>query len=246
MNIKINNIYNMDCIEGLKLIQDKTIDTVITDPPYNIADNSKLTKKGNKIINNKEAWGRDFKDNWKTQEDYINWLLERTQIIYNKLKDNSSMLMFLNRKTTGLIIDYLEKQGWKYKNKLYFIKNNPLPHIRKNNYRSCVEECIWMSKGNGKVNFLSQNKMKQIFYGNIGNTKETNHPTEKYEWMIVPLILRHTNENNIILDPFMGSGTTAISALKHNRNYIGFEIEEKYCKMATERVNNYNKQTKLF
>ena len=88
--------------------------------------------------------------------------------------------------------------------------------------------------------------MKQIFYGNIGCTKKTKHPTEKYEWMITPLILRHTNKNDIILVPFMGSGTTAISALKHSRNYIGFELEEKYSKMSIERIDNYNKQIKLF
>ena len=197
------------------------------------------------MITNKDAWGNQFKDNWKNFDDYKKWILSISKILYNILNQDSSFLIFLDRKYTGLFIVLFEEQNYHYKNKIYFIKNNPIPHLRLNNYRSCVEECIWLSKDKAKINFLGQEEMKQVFYGNIGK-KDTNHPTEKYLWMIIPIINRHSNKNDIVLDPFLGSGTTAIACEKTHRKWIGIEKNKEYCEMAKTRIKNYTKQIKLF
>ena len=223
----------------MKKFPKESINLILTDPPYNIADSSKLTKVRNKIVTNKEAWGNQFKDKWNSVDDYIKWISNYFIEMNRVLKDRGSLISFLDRKYTGLFVYILEKElNLTFKNKIYFEKLNPLPHFRKNNYRSTIEECIWMSKtAKSKLNFISQKEMKQIFRGNIGR-KVTKHPTEKYDWMIVPLIKRHSDKNDIILDPFMGSGTVAEHCERLHRRWIGVELNSKYCEMIKLRINN--------
>ena len=232
----------------MKKFPEKSVDLVLTDPPYNIADKSKLTKVGGKIKTNEEAWGEKFKDKWTSIDEYFNWIILVMKSIKRILKKEGSLVSFFDRKYTGYIIYLLEKIRLKFKNKIYFEKSNPLPHIRKNNYRSCIEEAIWFTisdKGNYYLNFISQERMKQIFRNNIGQ-KETSHPTEKYAWMIDPIIIRHSKKNDIVLDSMCGSGTTCKIAEKLGRQWIGIEISKKYCEIAKRRIKSEADQKKLF
>ncbi len=228
-----------DCIELLKTLPDNSIDCVITDPPYNIGSKEKLTKVGSEIKTNSESWGNSFKDEWDSIESYIDWLLSVFEIINSKLKETGSIILFLDRKYTGYLIYMFEKKlQYHFKNKLYFIKNNPLPNFRKNNYRSTIEEAVWFIKeSKSHFNFSNQNNMKQVFRGNIGSTKQTTHPTEKYEWMIKPLVSNHSYEKDTILDCFAGSGTTGKIAYDLGRNCIMIEKEPQYCEMITKRIS---------
>ena len=232
-------LYCGDCLGIMKEFPEKSIDLVLTDPPYNIASNSKLTKKGNAVISTKDAWGNEFKDEWEDLEGYIKWVVKIFAKINMVLTVNASLIIFFDRAYTGIFVYLFEKElGLKFRNKIYFEKLNPLPHFRKNNYRSCVEEAIWFTNtksGDYFINFISQEKMKQIFKGDIGQ-KETTHPTEKYHWMIEPLITRHSKQQHVVLDPFLGSGTTAVVCEKLNRRWIGIELEEKYCEIAKKRI----------
>jgi DNA modification methylase len=229
-----------DCLEVMKSLPMECVDLVLTDPPYNIADTDKLTKVGDDIKTNREAWGRKFRDKWDSMDDYINWLINNLKEMKRALNNSGSLILFLDRKYTGYIIYLIEQElNLKFRNKIYFEKKNPLPKFRKNNYRSCIEEAVWFtksSKGDYYINFISQQEMKQIFRGNIGK-KSSKHPTEKYEWMIEPLITRHSKEGDVILDPFMGSGTTGAIAEKLNRKWIGVEMNEEYCEMIKQRLS---------
>jgi DNA modification methylase len=219
---------------------------VLTDPPYNIATTAKLTKVGEKVVSTKKAWGNQFIDYWQSFNDYADWIIGIFKSIEPKMSDEASLIAFLDRKYTGYFADALENNtNLIYRNKLYFVKNNPLPHIRKNNYRSCIEEAIWFSKQKYHINFLSQDEMKQVFYGNIGS-KHSDHPTEKYFWMINPLIIRHSQECDTVLDPFAGSGTTAVACEKLNRKWICIEKDERYCEMAKQRLESVVKLGNLF
>ena len=240
------------CADSLKIMEQmpkESIDLVLTDPPYNIADSNKLTKVGNNIKTNNDAWGGKFKDNWDSMDSYSDWILSVMSGLYGILSDSGSILSFFDRKYTGYFVYLLEQRiNLKFRNKIYFEKINPIPHIRKNNYRSCIEEAVWLTKShdsNYYINFISQQDMKQIFRGNIGK-KVTNHPTEKYEWMIAPLIKRHSCIGNLILDSFAGSGTTLDVAEKFNRKWIGIELNEEYCEIAKNRIMAVNKTKRLF
>lgn len=236
-NFGINSLSNLDGQAGLATIPSNFVDLVLTDPPYGIADSSKLTKKGGKIVSTNQAWGSDFKDQWATIDDYYQWLKPFIAEFVRVLKDNGSMILFLDRKYTGLIVHYLERDfDLNFKNKMYFKKLNPVPSIRKVNYRSSCEECVFFTKGKQYTfNFGEQKDMTQVFEGPIGR-KKTKHPTEKYSWMIEPLIKIHSKEGDVVLDAFAGSATTLVLAKKHNRHAIGFEKSPAMYEMAKARI----------
>lgn len=232
-----NYLSNVDGQTGLAAIPSSFVDLVLTDPPYGIADNAKLTKKGSKIVTTKEAWGADFQDQWASIEDYYQWLKPFIAQFVRVLKDNGSMILFLDRKYTGLIAHYLERDfDLNFKNKIYFKKKNPVPSIRKNNYRSTIEEAVWFTKGKQYTfNFGEQADMLQFYEGSIGK-KKTAHPTEKYTWMVEPLIRNHTKPGDVVLDAFAGSATTLVVAKQQARNAIGFEKSPAMYAMAKARI----------
>lgn len=233
----INSLSNLDGQTGLATVPSNFVDLVLTDPPYGIADSSKLTKKGGKIVTTSQAWGSDFQDQWTTIDDYYQWLKPFIAEFVRVLKDNGSMILFLDRKYTGLIVHYLERDfDLNFKNKMYFKKLNAVPSIRKVNYRSSIEECVFLTKGKQYTfNFGEQKDMTQVFEGPIGR-KKTKHPTEKYSWMIEPLIKIHSKEGDVVLDAFAGSATTLVLAKKHNRHAIGFEKSPSMYEMAKARI----------
>lgn len=228
---------NVDGQTGLATIPSNFVDLVLTDPPYGIADSSKITKIKGQVVSTEEAWGTDFKDSWDTIEHYYAWLKPFIAEFVRVLKDSGSLILFLDRKYTGLVIRSLEKDfDLNFKNKIYFRKKNPVPSIRKNNYRSTIEEAVWFSKGKQYTfNFGAQAEMVQFYEGSIGR-KQTQHPTEKYRWMIEPLIKNHSKPGHVVLDTFAGSGTTLAVASKHGCHAIGFEKEQRFYEMAKARI----------
>lgn len=240
-----NYLLNIDSTLGLANIPDGYVDLVLTDPPYGIADASKLTKVGNKIVSTNQAWGNDFQDAWKNIDEYWEWLKPFIAQFERVMTDGGSMILFLDRKYTGLLTHYIETQfELNFKNKIYFSKKNCLPSFRKSNYRSRVEEAVWFTKGKQHTfNFGEQCDMTQVYEGPIGK-KKTKHPTEKYSWMIEPLIKNHSNgatddyAGDVVLDAFAGSGSTLVHAIKSGRRAIGFEKNTAFFEMARERAEN--------
>lgn len=238
MNIQEQNyLHNIDSQTGLAGVPSNFVDLVLTDPPYGIADKAKLTKAGNQIVSTEQAWGQDFNDQWPDINAYYAWLKPFIAQFVRVLKDNGSLILFLDRKYTGLIAHYLEHDfQLNFKNKIYFKKKNPVPHIRKNNYRSTIEEAVWFTKGKQYTfNFGPQADMVQFYEGAIGR-KTTRHPTEKYGWMIEPLIRNHTKAGQVVLDAFAGSATTLVIAKQHGCNAIGFEKDSRFYEMAKARI----------
>lgn len=227
---------NQCSIKGMQKLEDQSVDLIVTDPPYNIAELNKLTVQNGKCISTKKAWGSDFQDEWNSFEEYYDWLKPFFAEMQRVLKDDGSMIVFLDRNFASTIGYLLQKDfGLILKNKLYFHKTNPTTHFNKNNYRSCIEEAIWISKSNDcKLNFISQSEMKQVFSGSNGESRSRKriHPCQKYNWMIEPLIERHSEPGDIVLDPFAGSGTTLRIAAAMGRKAIGFEKSTAFYKAA--------------
>lgn len=237
-------VINQDSLVGMSNLPTASVDLVLTDPPYGIASKGKLTKSGGKIVSTSQAWGNDFQDAWEDMNAYWEWFKPYVAQFHRVMKDGASCILFLDRKYTGLITYLIEQEfDLSFKNKLYFKKVNPLPGIRKNNYRSSIEEAIWFAKGKSYTfNFGAQMEMTQCYEGSIGK-KTTKHPTEKYSWMIDPLVKNHTNPQDLILDAFCGSGSTIVSAWKQGRKAIGFEKNPEFFKMAHARCDQV--QTKI-
>lgn len=230
----LNHIVHGDCLQLFPKLPDESVDCIITDPPYNIANTTKLTKVGEKIVTTADAWGKSFADAY-TDDEFMVFMAKIAEQCYRVLKNGGSLLIYFDRSKPIYLLRFY--QLFTFKNMIAFVKTNPLCHVRKNNYRSGFEQCAWFVKGESAdhFHFLRQNQMVNVFYGNIGQ-KETTHETEKYRWMIDPLITRHSNPNDIVLDPFCGSGTTIEACLVFQRQFIGFELNPKYCQIAARRI----------
>ncbi|GIW22558.1 MAG: hypothetical protein KatS3mg068_1565 [Candidatus Sericytochromatia bacterium] len=237
-------IINADCREVLYLINNNSVDCCITDPPYNIGDSKKYTKYKGNFKTNDNAWGDLYQDFWENQDDYWDWLLNITLELKNKVKYH--YVYFLDRTYIGHF-NYLIRNHFEIKNLLVFIKTNPIPHFRKNNFRSSFELSVWFSNNYREINFTSQDYMKNIFEGTIGN-KKFEHPNYKYDWMIKPFVLTLLKDNDIVIDIFSGSGSILYHIFKYNHTIrcIGIEKNKEIYESSIKNIKSVLSQKILF
>ncbi len=241
--METNKIYCMDCLEGLKQLPDESVDLVLTDPPYNISklnDNRDKSKLNSPIMRRESPLIYDFGD-WdnKTREEFLEftqlWLSECCRV----LKDGGTIISFFNKEDISFLGWTSKEFGIRTRTILSWHKTNPVPSFRKVNYLSACE-FLWVgSKGDKSwtFNFKQQKEMHNFFETpNKSYYGETKHPTEKPLSLIKELIEIHSNPQDIVLDPFMGSGTTAVACKQLNRKFIGFEISKEYCDIANKRL----------
>lgn len=228
-----NKIIQGDSLEVLPKIPRKTVDLIVTDPPYSILDG--VTKVGNNIVTNKTAWG-----DWDMSKSegliLIAGILKECDRL---LKDSGSSIVFYDRSDITRIKDIGEELGWDPMNTYAIVKSNPLPSFNKKSFRSGFELAIIFNKDKGerKINFIGQSNMINYYTYTIGN-KQTDHPTEKPLEPIERFVKMFTDEDDLVLDPFLGSGTTAVAAKRNKRRYTGIEIKPEYVKMAKERLKS--------
>jgi site-specific DNA-methyltransferase (adenine-specific) len=243
--LPINKIYNMDCLEGMKLIPDNSIDLVVTDPPYKIVqggcsnkavtinacggilnkhdgDNTELVKKG-KIFNHNEI-------------QFNEWLPE----IYRVLKDNSHCYIMINGRNLAELQMEAEKVGFRFHNIIAWDKGNATPNKW---YMQRLEFILFMFKGEAKkINNMGTTTLLQV--PNIKRGTKL-HPTEKPVDLMKILIENSSKKNDIVLEPFAGCGSTLLACKETGRNFIGFELDKHYHSIAEKRLLNYQEQLKI-
>lgn len=206
-----------DCMELMNNIPNESIDLVLTDIPYdevNRKDNGlrKLDKENADILT----------------FDLINFLEQ----LYDKAK--STIIIFCGKEQVSIIHSYFndkQKKGKGTVRQLIWEKSNPSPMNGQHIYLSGVENAIWFKKRGGTFNAHCKNT---VFKYPIGRSKL--HPTEKNHLLLQELILDNSNENDLILDPCMGSGSTGVVALQNNRNFLGIELNQNYFEIAKNRL----------
>lgn len=245
-----NKIICGDALEGLSNIDEESIDLIITDPPYNVSTNLKIDRS---------RWGKKQKRKAIINFDYGEWD-KRTDDSFEKftlawysqckrvLKKGGSIYIFFTKELISWfhlnrLPEYPDQHQSiiKTKNIISWIKSNPLPAFNRTNYRSAVEFIYFGQKEGGKAtfNFGQQKDMKNWFeYPLVQGKKRTKHPTQKPLELIQKFIEVSSNKGDIVLDPFIGSGTTAVAAKMSDRNYIGIEKNPEYVKIANERINS--------
>ena len=222
-----NKIYNMDCLEGMKLIDDKSIDMILTDPPYNISQKSNFYTMG--------RTGVDFGE-WDKGFDLTEWI----NVALPKIKNGGNIIIFNDWKNMSYIKDCLEGNNCFIKEMIIWKKPNPMPRNRDRLYVTSCEFAIWATKGkNWTFNRQRDNYENTVFEYPSVNSKHRLHPTQKPEQLLIDLIKIHSNEKDIILDPFMGSASTAIAAMNTNRRFIGFELDKNYYEIACNRIKKF-------
>jgi site-specific DNA-methyltransferase (adenine-specific) len=232
-SLELNRIYQMDCTEGMKLIPDQSVDLLLTDPPYNVSQKSNFHTMGRKGVDFGE-WDKEF-----NQQDWL-------EIACNKVKKGGSAIIFNDYKNIGEMKEVLENNGFIIKEMLIWKKSNPMPRNRDRLYVTSIEVALWAVKGKGwTFNRQRDTYENAIFETSIVNHKKRIHPTQKPIEVISELVKIHSNENDIILDCFMGSATTAVAAELHNRKWIGFELEMDYIELANKRLDSIDLEIDL-
>lgn len=226
-----------DAIFELKKIQDKSIDLIVTDPPYNL----------NKNYGNNN-------DNLEFDE-YIQfsreWLIEAKRV----LKDNGSLYIFMGMKYISYIYEILEKELKMYFNSwITWFYTQGIGKVK--GYSPRHDDILLFTKNKTKFTFnLDSIRVPQKYYRSVNNMRGANpgnvwefshmhycnknrkeHPTQKPEGLFERMILASSNENDIVLDPFIGSGTAARVCQQLNRQCIGIDINPEYVNMAKERL----------
>ncbi|MGL4616629.1 MAG: DNA methyltransferase [Mycoplasmoidaceae bacterium] len=233
---RTNIIYNDDCMNLISgMIKSKIeVDAIITDPPYNIS------KKNN--FNTIGRAGIDF-GTWDRNFDQLSWLKKIDKI----LKPGGTIIIFNDWKNMGLIAHELENLGMEIKDLIRWIKPNPMPRNTSRRYVTDYEFAIWATKPGAKWTFNKDAakpyiKPEYVFSPPAG--KNRIHPTQKSGKMIEEIIKVHTNEGDIILDPFSGSGEISFCANKLNRSFIASEKSKIYWEKSTKRIkDSYIKPT---
>jgi len=239
-------------------VLEDSIDLVYADPPYN------LSGKSLNLINNKTG-GPFYKMNeeWDTwnYEDYLVFTEKWMGNVWNVLKQNGSLYVSCTYHNIAEIICTAKRTKFKLNNILTWYKTNSMPNLTKRTFTHSTEYICWFVKGkNWKFNYetlkefnphkTTEGNPKQLrdFLDFIEmpivqgkeRLKEKNgrslHPTQKPEMLIELIILASSNEGDLVLDPFFGTGTTGVVASRLKRNWIGIEIKEEYIKAADERI----------
>src|SRR3989344_113863 len=240
-----------DALKVLKSIPDNSIDLVFADPPYNMSKKNGLAWKYSKHITMQESWDIFSK------EEYFKFNKEWLSECFRVLKHGGSLWVsgsFHNIYQTGFIIQEFHPEI-KINNSIVWFKPNAQPNITCRFFTESTEHLIWASKnGEGKKWKFNYDWSKQIEDPINTKGKQTRnvwsipltpkkekwageHPTQKPEELLRRIILSCTNEGDTILDPFLGSGTTSYVAKKYNRNSIGIELNKKYKKIISKRMN---------
>lgn len=214
-----------DCLEKLKSIPDESVDHIITDPPYGVSKKNNFHTMGRSGIDFGE-WDKDF--------DQTAWLDEA----YRVLKKGGSLIIFNGWRNLGHIANYGEEIGFTIKDIIRWIKQNPMPRNRDRRYIVDFEFAIWMVKdGKWVFNRLNDTYDRPEYnYPTVAGKEKTIHTTQKPVALMEEMIRRHTNEGQIILDPFMGSGTTGEACINTGRDFIGIELNEEYFNVAKNRI----------
>lgn len=233
-------IYNEDCIQTMMRIESETIDCCVTDPPYKLTSGGCTTKgliaghfrNANNEVTDGAKNGKIFSHN---DIDMKDWMPE----IYRILKPQTHFYCMCNDSYLQEVLNVGEQVGFIEQNVLVWEKgmHTPTQYYFKN-----IEFIVMFRKGNAKyINDIGTFALLKI-RGMTGKA----HPSQKPVGLFQKLIENSTQPNEIVIDPFMGMGTTAIACERAKRKYIGSEIDETFYNMAMQNMKNVLSQQQLF
>jgi DNA modification methylase len=216
-------LFNCSCLD-IKLPQN-SIHAVITDPPYGTNDGKgKVIKRSGKAV--------DFCNIEWDKELPLDWL----RIAYESMIDDTWGVIFIDKMAITTVWKALEEEKFNPRNTFYWVKTNKAPTPRCN-FKSCVESSIVFTKGRTNRKWRgrgNQNNFIQLPF--VSGKEKVKHPTQKPVKLMKHLIELITDEGDIIFDPFIGSGTTAVACEELGRRWIGVELNPDYCEIVRSRL----------
>lgn len=247
----INKIIRGNCIEEMKKMPNESVDLIFADPPYFMQTEGILHRTdGTKFKGVEDSWDK-FQDYTDYDDFTTQWLKECKRI----MKKNASIWVigsFQNIYRLGYI---MQNMGFWILNDVIWSKPNAVPNFGGTRFQNSHETLLWCTK-NQKSKYTFNYKTMKHLNGEkqeksvwnigicIGNERikdengEKVHSTQKPEKLLYNIIVSSSKMGDIVLDPFFGTGTTGAVAKATGRNFIGFEMEEKYIKYAKQRIDN--------
>ena len=246
-----NKIINGNCIEEMKKMPDECVDLIFADPPYFMQTDGILHRTdGTKFNGVEDSWDK-FQDYAEYDKFTTDWLKECKRVMK---KDGAIWVIgsFQNIYRLGYI---MQNMGFWILNDVVWSKPNAVPNFSGSRFQNSHETMLWCTKDkNAKYTFnyktmkhLNGDKQEKSVW-NIGicigneRLKDENgnkvHSTQKPEKLLYNVILSSSKPNDIVMDPFFGTGTTGAVAKKLGRNFIGFEMEDNYIKYAQKRIDD--------
>lgn len=249
--MEINKIYFGDCIKLMKKIKDESVDLIIADPPYNL----------NKDFGNNS-------DKWKEVEEWVKWSHKWIDVAIKKLKPTGSIFIYGIHHYLCYLQVYLYKRDLKYRRQIIWYYENGFSGYVKSpsaTYEPILwfSKTDIYTYHQIREPYKSQDRLKNKIIkngkewkpnpegkhaGDVWNipvlagkrfaNEKVNHPTQKPLEICDRIITHFSNENDLILIPFCGSGSECVSAVKNNRNFIAFEINQEYIEIANKRISN--------
>lgn len=235
-----------DSFKELKKIESQSIDMIFADPPYFLSGNGITCSAGEMVSVKKGEWDEkiSIEEKHKFNRKWI-------KLCYNVLKDNGTIWISGTMHNIYSIGMALEQEGFKIINNITWKKLNPPPNISCRAFVHSTETILWaqkdLKKAKHKFNYSIMKEinggkqMKDVWETTLTKPSEKkcgNHPTQKPLGLLEKIILSSTDEGDVILDPFNGSGTTGIMANRLNRKYIGIEQEKEYLELTIKRYKS--------
>ena len=258
-NLPLNKIIKGDSIESMRSLPDDSIDVIFADPPYNLQLKNDLSRPdSSKVKGVTEEW-----DRFKSFEEYDkftkDWISEAQRI----LKPEGTIWVIGSYHNIFRVGNAMQNLGFWILNDIIWHKSNPMPNFKGTRFTNAHETIIWASKNhNSKYNFnyhamksLNEGiQMRSDWYIPICSggerIKDSNgnkiHSTQKPEALLYRVLLSSSKKDDIILDPFFGTGTTGAVAKKLGRNFIGLEREDIYINAAKKRIKKIDSPDEQF
>jgi site-specific DNA-methyltransferase (adenine-specific)/modification methylase len=255
----VKNIISVKNVKELTTneVDKKSVDLIFADPPYNLSGNE-LKWKGNKtggdwyMVN--EEWDK------MTTPEYLQFTRKWIGACYEVLKGHGSIYISCTYHNIAEVMIVLKQLDFKIHNVITWKKKNAMQNMKRRVFTHSTEFVVWAVKGKKwifnyeelkKINPEKQKngalkQMRDVWSLPLVQGKErlkrkdgrALHPTQKPEEMLRRIIIASSNKDDLVLDPFLGSGTTAFVAKKLGRNWIGIEKSKEYIKMAQNRIAN--------
>ena len=240
--IEKDKIYNCDCLEGMKHIPNASIDLIVTDPPYEFKDTTGAGAFGTCRGKSSSKKGRTYHAELTPISEGISdeFLEEMCRVC--KIPN---IYLFCNKDQLPQFLNFAKSHGLNF-DLLTWHKPDPTPMCG-NKYLSDTEYIVFLRGKGARVYGTYETKRKWFLQNTNTADKELwGHPTIKPLNIIQTLIVNSSKEDELVLDPFMGSGTTAVACIKEKRHFIGFELNKDYYDKACRRIDAERRQLTLF